>query len=564
MSPNRKSFTKKASVLTGVAASLFLLAHGAPSVAQESKSSTGDRASSENRCASLAQLKLDQMDIKTAAIQPERASVPGANLPNMTGTPGVGPQVAGLPAFCRVTGSMHPETGSDIRFEVWMPQEGWDGRFNGANSGGLAGYINYNDLAAAIRAGQAAAGSDTGHIASPGDGTWAKGHPEKVTDYGWRAVHLTAVVGKKLVAAYYGRGPDHSYFIGCSNGGRQALIQAARFPEDYDGIVAGAPAAALTDVAVSMVNVVQSQMPPGAAIRPEQAQLLQSEVLKQCDAVDGQTDGLIADPRKCKFDASKLACGVSDSPQCFAQPQIKALKQIHAGARDKSGRPVAFGYPPSGAEVGNPVPAFGWEGTILAKFQTVSNGKTLSEGILTDLAQPPIATDTTFDFDKDPARLEAALSKTLDAQPDLSKFFERGGKLIMWHGWADPVLAPEASLAFYEAALQKSGARAKDQLRLFMVPGVQHCVGGTGPDAIGQIGAPMPGEQPERSVGAAVQAWVETGRVPDSIVGRRGMIAMAMKPGSPERQRLICALPNRAVLQPGADPDKAASYDCRP
>jgi pimeloyl-ACP methyl ester carboxylesterase len=447
---------------------------------------------------------------------------------------------------------------------VWMPQEGWDGRFNGANSGGLAGYINYNDLAAGIRAGQAVAGSDTGHKASPGDGTWAKGHPERVRDYGWRAVHLTAVVGKRLVAAFYGRVADHSYFIGCSNGGRQALMEASRFPEDYDGIVSGAPAVSLTDVTGAMINAIQAQLPPGATIRPEQAHLLQSEVLKQCDATDGQTDDLIADPGQCKFDASKLACGVSESPQCFTQPQIKALQQIHAGARDKSGRLVAFGYPPSGAEVGNPAQAFGWDGNILAKFQSVSGEKTLSEAILTDLAPTPIATDATFDFDRDPARLRAALGADLDAQPNLSRFFARGGKLIMWHGWADPILPPESSVAFYEAALQKSGARAKDQFRLFMIPGVQHCVGGTGADAIGQIGAPMPGEQPERSVGAAIQAWVETGHLPDSIVGRRGMITMAMKPGAPELQRLLCAYPNRAVLRQGTDPDQASSYDCRP
>jgi hypothetical protein len=561
-----KPLTRTVAPLSGVAVAFFLtLGPSTPAAALESTSGPGaEAAAAADRCTTLSGLKLDQVAIESAAIQPARVPVPGANLPSMTGAPGAGPQVAGLPAFCRVTGSMHPTADSDIRFEVWMPQEGWDGRFNGANSGGLAGYINYNDLAAAIRAGQAVAGSDTGHNAAPGDGTWAKGHPEKVKDYGWRAVHLTAVVGKKLVAAFYGRPAQHAYFIGCSNGGRQALIEASRFPEDYDGIVSGAPAIALTDVTGSMINAIQAQMPPGTAIRPEQASLLQGEALKQCDAADGQTDGLIADPRACKFDASKLACGVSDSPQCFTQPQVKALERIHAGARDKAGRFVAFGYPPSGAEVGNPVKAFGWDGNILANFHSVSGGKTLSEGILTDLAPTPIATDATFDFNRDPARLKAALGADIDARPGLTQFFARGGKLIMWHGWADPILPPESSVAFYEAALRESGARAKDQLRLFMVPGVQHCVGGTGPDAVGQIGAPMAGEQPERSVGAAIQAWVETGRVPDSIVGRRGMIAMAMKPGTPERQRLLCAYPKRAVLQEGADPDKAASYVCRP
>jgi hypothetical protein len=564
MSCHSKSLTGAAAMLAPVAAALFLtLAPGTPAAAHDPTPTADAQGAATDRCAALAGLQLDRVAIQSAVIQPPRVPVPGANLPNMTGAPGAGAPVAGLPAFCRVTGSMHPAADSDIHFEVWMPQEGWDGRFNGANSGGLAGYINYNDLAAAIRAGQAVAGSDTGHNALPGDSAWAKGHPEKVKDYGWRALHLTAVVGKKLVAAFYGRRPDHAYFIGCSNGGRQALMEASRFPEDYDGLVAGAPAMSLTDDAGAMINVIQAQMPPGAAIRPEQAAVLQSEVLKQCDATDGQPDGLVADPRACKFDASKLACGVSDSQQCFTHPQIEALERIHAGARDKTGRPVVFGYPPSGAEVGNPVKAFGWEGNILAKFQAVSAGKTLSEGLLTDLPPSPIATDTTFDFNRDLARLKAALGADLDAQPDLSRFFARGGKLILWHGWADPILPPETSVAFYEAALRKSGVKAQEQLRLFMVPGVQHCVGGTGPDAIGQIGAPPPGEPPERSVGAAIQAWVESGRVPNSIVGRRGMIAMAMNPGTPERQRLICAYPARAVLQQGADPDKAVSYSCQ-
>lgn len=558
--PSLKPLAMAAILLLGAATGAYVVVGGSsPAVAQLAALT----APAEDHCAPLAGLRLDKVEIESAKLQPANDPVPGASLPSMTGTPGAGPKVAGLPAFCRVTGSIHPEPGSDIRFEAWLPKDGWDGRFNGANSGGLAGYINYNDLAAGIRAGQAVAGSDTGHSASPGDGTWAKGHPEKVRDYGWRAVHLTTVTAKKLIAAYYGRGPDHSYFIGCSNGGRQALIEAGRFPDDFDGIVAGAPAARLTDVTASTINAIQAQTPLGTEIRPEQAELLQAEVIKQCDSADGQADGLVADPRQCKFDASKLACGASDSPQCFTQPQIAALNQIHAGPHDKAGHLIAVGYPPSGAESGSPVKAMGWEGNILAKFRGMA-GKTLSEEILTNFAAAPIATDATFDFNRDPARLKALLGKDLDAQPDFSRFFARGGKLIMWHGWADPILPPEASVAFYEAALRKSGPKAKDGLRLFMLPGVQHCVGGSGPDAIGQIGAPLPTEKPERSVGAAIQAWVEQGRVPDSIVGRRGMIAMAMHPDAPEKQRLICAYPAHAVLQPGADPDKASSYDCRP
>jgi Tannase and feruloyl esterase len=532
--------------------------------AQQSPAVASSATAVDEKCTKLKELQIDQVAIESANLQPAKLPVAGANYPSMTGVPGTGPQLSGLPAFCRVIGSIHPEAGSNIRFEVWLPQQDWDGRFNGANSGGLAGYINYNDLSAAIRAGQAVAGSDTGHVGAPADGTWAKGHPEKVRDYGWRAVHLTTVVGKKFVTEYYGSGPRHSYFIGCSNGGRQALIEAARFPEDYDGIVAGAPASSWTGIAATMINTIQAQSAPDAALRAEQIALLQSEVIKQCDANDGQVDGLIADPRQCKFDASKLACGVSDSPQCFSKAQVTAVTRIHNGVRDKNGKLIAYGFPPSGAEVGNPVKAFGWDGNIVAKFQPVTSDKTFSNSLLNDLAPTPIATDETFDFTRDLPRVKKVLAADLDAQPDLSKFFARGGKLIMWHGWADPILPPEPSVAFYEAAVRKSGTKATENMKLFMVPGVQHCVGGTGPDALGQIGAPMPGEQPERSVGAAIQAWVESARVPDTIVARRGMIQSMMKPAATERQRLLCAYPKKAVLKANADPDQASSYECRP
>ncbi len=513
-------------------------------------------------CAALDRVTLASTEILSATLHPAGEPVPGAKAPSMTGTPGAGPTISGLPAFCRVTGAFHPTPDSDIRFEVWLPAQGWDGRFNGANSGGLAGYINYLDLSAALKAGQATAGSDVGHAMLPGDATWAKGHPEKVRDYGWRGVHLTTVAAKQLIKAYYGRGPDFSYFIGCSNGGRQGLIEASRFPEDYDGIVAGAPAMSLTDTVLSMVNAVQAQLPTGAAIRPEQAGFLQAEVLKQCDAGDGQVDGLIADPRLCRFDARKLACTANASAQCFTSPQISALQRIHAGARDKTGMRQGWGYLPSGGEVGKPVKQFGWEGNILVSFKSPLGPQTLSEGILTQLAPTPIATDTTFDFNRDPARLVAALGADLDAKPDLTRYFARGGKLIIWHGWSDPLLPAESSIAYYQKALRQSGPKAASQMRLFMVPGVQHCAGGPGPDALGQIGAPMPTDTPERSVGAAIQQWVEKGHAPEAITGRRDMIMSMMKPGGAERQRLICAFPKTAVLTSGQDPDKAASYTC--
>src|SRR6185437_4014286 len=203
-------------------------------------------------------IKLDGVEILSATDQRAGSPVEGARMPGMTGNPGEGALVAGLPAFCRVVGRIHPEPGSDIHFEVWMPSAGWDGRFNGVGTGGFAGSIDYLTLGLALKSGQASASTDTGHSGNASESAWAKDHPERVRDYGWRAVHLTTAAAKQLVTRFYGRSPDHSYFIGCSNGGRQGLMEASRFPRDYDGILAGAPAAVWTDLAMSMINVVQA------------------------------------------------------------------------------------------------------------------------------------------------------------------------------------------------------------------------------------------------------------------------------------------------------------------
>jgi feruloyl esterase len=312
-----------------------------------------------------------------------------------------------------------------------------------------------------------------------------------------------------------------------------------------------------------MINVLQAQNPAGAAIRPEQASLISDEVLKQCDGLDGQSDGLVDDPRQCHFDSNKLACGTNPSSQCFSPPQIAALDRINQGAWSSQGRPVGLGFPATGAESGKPVKQMGWEGNLLARFKSVAGPDTLSNGILKYFPKRPFATDDTFNFDTHPARLVRELGRDIDARPNLSRFFARGGKLIVWHGWADPVLPPMASVNYYHAALRQSGSRSSANMRLFMLPGVTHCVGGPGPDAIGQIGAPKPTDDPAASVGAAIQHWVEKGRVPESIVGRTGMVALMMNPKAATSERLVCAFPKRVVLIAGQDPGKAASYSCQ-
>lgn len=514
-------------------------------------------------CELLAGLDLPDVEIVTAAAMPAGADVPHVGLMTMFGTPASQPVARGLPAFCRVAGYIRPEPGSEIGFELWLPADGWDGRLYGVGIGGFAGAIDYYTLGAAVKAGQAGVATDTGHKGSGTQSAWAKGHPAKVRDYASRGIHLSTVTAKQLVAAHYGRRPEHSYFVGCSGGGRQGLMEAALYPEDYDGIVSGAPAASVTELMLAMVNALQAQQPEGSKIRPEQVKLLQDEVLGQCDAGDGQSDGLVADPRQCRFDASRLACGASKSEQCFGAPQVAALERILAGPRNSAGKRLAAAYLPSGSEAGNPFPPLGWEGYLVSAKGAPSGAQLLADGFLGDLIQQPFSTPEDFDFDTDPARLLAA-AREMDAPLDLGRFFARGGKLIFWHGWADAAIPPEATLRYHREMLRASGPKAEASTRLFMVPGVQHCFGGLGPDSFGHSSAPQQGDTPQRSLVAALQAWVEGERAaPDTLVGRRGHGGfMGMPVPNPERQRLLCAWPKQAVLNAGGDPDKAADYVC--
>ena len=564
--PKKRWILSTTALLCGMAGAAYLVSAGGTVARAQPVSApaapVSASAMSADACAGLASLKLANVEIVSATAEAAGAPVAGARGPDMSGKPGGGMQIAGLPAFCRVAGRIHPVPGSDIHFEVWMPAQ-WDGRFSGIGIGGFAGFIDYMSLGLTVKAGQAGLATDTGHEGGSMESGWAKGRPERVTDYGWRAIHLSTVAAKQLVRAYYQRPADHSYFIGCSGGGRQGLMEAARFPQDYDGILSGAPAASFTELVLAMTNALQAQLPPGAAIRPEQAKFLRQEVLAQCDAADGLADGLVADPRQCHFDASKLACGTSSSPQCFSAPQIAALHRIHAGPRDAAGRQLAGGFLPSGSEPGNPAPPLGWDGYFLAKPGVRPGSDYLAGGVLGDFIPHPFATVASFDFNRDTPRLRAAMARDIDAPSDLRRFFARGGKLILWHGWADGAIPPDNTLRWRAAMLRSTGAAARQSSQLFMVPGVQHCLGGDGPDSFGQLNAPAPTDSPERSLSASLQAWVEQGRMPQSVVGRRGMGGlMGMPSAGVERQKLLCAWPKKSVLRPGEDPDKAASYTC--
>ena len=290
-------------------------------------------------CESLRQLSLPDTSITTA----ETVSAGSFT------APGVAQPIATLPAFCRVAGTIRPSKDSDIQFEVWMPASDWNGKFFGVGNGGYAGAIAYGGLASAIRESYAAASTDTGHQAGGRDASWALKHPEKIIDFGHRAIHLTAVNGKAIVKAFYGDAPKRSYFSSCSNGGRQALMEAQRYPEDYDGIIAGAPANYWTYLlSMAASNVLATMKDPASYIPASKLPAIQAAALAACDTLDSVQDGIIENPGQCHFDPSSLLCKDQESDACLTAPQLTALKKIYGGLPDKSGKSIFPGYPMGG------------------------------------------------------------------------------------------------------------------------------------------------------------------------------------------------------------------------
>lgn len=458
-----------------------------------------------------------------------------------------------MPAFCRVQGVLRPTADSHINFEVWLPEQGWNGRFQGIGNGGFAGAIGYGELAAAVQAGYAAASTDTGHTGELTDARWAKDHPEKVIDYGWRGIHLTAVAGKALTTAFYGAAPRRAYFISCSNGGRQGLMEAQRFPEDYDGIIAGAPAYNATQLFTGFIWNNRALNMPGARITPAKTPAIEAAVLARCDAVDSARDGLVSDPTACRFDAQELRCSGAETDACLTEPQIAALTAIRQGPRTSKGRQIYFGFPPGGEGRG------GWNQWIFgAQANTSVQSRFGSNFARYMLGGPETWEPADFDFDGAIAR---SLHQTLDAtDPDLSRFAARGGKLVLYHGWSDAAIPATGTIAYHDQVRRKIGARKTDaSLRLFMSPGVGHCSGGSGPSDFDQAGAWSPGRDASNSLGAALVAWVEQGRAPEQVIARQP----GAPAGAPVRTGLLCAHPARATLTPGADPMRAESFSCR-
>lgn len=462
-----------------------------------------------------------------------------------------------LPGFCRVVLHAHPSADSDIAIEAWMPLAGWNGKLQGIGNGGFAGQIDDFELGAGVAKGYATVATDAGHAAPVWDASWALNHPEKVADFGHRGIHEMTRVARLLTAQYYGSAPRRAYFAGCSDGGREALMEAQRYPQDYDGILAGDPANDWT--ALQSSGVIDTQTltaTPESFIPQAKIPVIAHAVLAACDALDGVRDGILNDPRQCHFDPATIQCKPGDdTTACLTAPQVSTLRAIYAGVHDASGRAIFPGYLP-GAEEG----PSGWGLWITGPAPGRSVIAALGRAYFSNMVYDDPHWDMkTFSLG---TGLQAARQKTaaaLDAvNPDLSAFRSRGGKLILYHGWDDPAIPALSTVDYYQAVRAKMGAEVTGSFaRLFMLPGVQHCIGGPGADNIGASGATM-ATDPEHNARLALENWVEKGTAPSTFIATRGFAV-----GQPSAMtRLLCPFPQSAKYDGSGDANSTASYVC--
>lgn len=510
------------------------------------------RLAAQRSCESLATLALTNATITSAVSIPTGSFKPPAG-------PGQPAPSADLPAFCRVAGVAKPTADSEIKFEVWLPATGWNGKFQQVGNGGYAGTIPLAAMAQPLLRGYAAAGTDDGHTGGI-DNSWAIGHPEKVIDFGYRAVHETSVQAKAIVRAFYGKDLARSYFVGCSDGGREGLMEAQRFPEDFIGIVAGAPANAWTHLQFAGVwNERALHDDPAGYIPPSKLPVLQKAAVAACDALDGVEDGLIENPRRCHFDPVVTQCKDADAPTCLTAPQVEAARKIYRGAHNpRTGARIFPGYSPGTEAVpGNWAVWMTGAGAGQASIGSIFGNSFFADFVF----ENPKWDFRTLNFDDDVKMADAKFASVLDStNPNMTPFKARGGKLIQYHGWGDAAIAPQSSVDYYESVLAKMGKKTQDFYRLFMVPGMSHCGGGLGANVFGN-GASIPQADATHDVVIALDRWVEQGATPDQIIATRFV------DGNPAKgvamTRPLCPYPKEAHYKGTGDTNVAANFACR-
>jgi feruloyl esterase len=477
-------------------------------------------------CENLAKLALPNAKIDVAQ------SAPAGDLSFDVKRPGTKPQnFKNLPAFCRVAATLRPSSDSDIKTEVWLPAN-WNGKLVAYGNGNWAGAISYAAMAGGLRKGYAVTSTDTGHAAISTDGSWSFGHPEKMVDFGWRSEHEMTEKAKAIVTAFYGNAAKRAYWSGCSTGGRQGLMAATRFPDDFDGIVASTPSNPRANRNGWQLWATQmAHKTPDSPIDEDKLKVLHQAAVKACDAIDGVRDGLIDNPKLCKFDPAVALCKAGqDKASCLSPAQVATAKALYSPGRFSNGQEYHPGLEP-GSEIG-------WE-ALTATEPEVQAAVNYSLTVHKD----PKWDWKTFNADTD-----VPLAQKTDVYPvdvtstDVSKFLAHKGKMIMSHGWADPSVTPNRTVNYYNSVL-KTTPNAADSVRLFMVPSMGHCGGGDGPNSFDLV--------------TALDQWVEKGIAPQQVLASR------IQGGKVVRTRPLCPYPQVARYKGTGSIDEAANFVCR-
>ena len=471
-------------------------------------------------CESLASLVIPHGVVTLA--QP---IAPGAfNAPSGRTGGGAQSPFAKLGSFCRVAVTLKPAANSDIKAEVWLPMAGWNGKLQVVGNGGFAGTISYPAMATALAAGYATASTDTGHT-GPSSNTFA--NHDALIDFAHRAIHETAVAAKAAVDGFFGDAPKLSYFNGCSTGGRQAVTAAQRYPDDFDGIVAGAPASHTSTQAFGQIWFYQALADPASALSREKLTLLHDGVLNACDDLDGAKDGVLENPLACKFDPKVLACKQgSDTASCLTEAQVDGVRRIYAGpSNPRTGRQIFAGLE-RGSELGwSAVPV----GYAVDYFKYI-------------VFKDPNWDPKTLNFDSHVEQASKGDNLVFDAtDPDISRFTRRGGKLVMYQGWGEPGIPPGNLVRYYEQIRHKS-SEAGDSVRVFMVPGMGHCGGGNGTSTFDMV--------------SALDGWRDGGKAPQQVNAYR------VRDGRVDRTRPLCAWPAAAKYKGTGSIDDAENFAC--
>lgn len=480
------------------------------------------------------------------------------SLPDMTITgtttvagsfsPPTGRAVEGLPSFCRVSATLKPSPVSDVRIEIWLPSAGWNHKLQAVGNGGLAGVISYGALAAAVKAGYASVSTDTGHVEA--DTSWLP-NEEKERDYGYRAIHGMTVAAKAVLKRFYGNEPKRSYFNGCSTGGGQGLGEAQLYPQDFDGILAGAPANFQTRLrAAGIWDFQAASKNPASHLPKEKLAMITAAVLKDCGGQFGSSDGFLSDdPRACRFDPEELLCkSGQDAAPCLTAPQVEAVKMIYGGMVDPGAKQRL------------------WPG-LMRGSEAAGGGSWESTGINGPTPFPPVAQfysmavleNPNVDFrtiDAAGAAEKAAMKFGYinHTSTDLDAFLRRGGKLLLYHGWADPLISSANTINYYGAVMAAMQQKkhvddatalqdVEKSARLFMVPGMGHCGGGPGPDKFDGIGA--------------LDRWVDQGMAPEKI------IASHITGNATTFSRPLCPYPQVAEYSGSGDRKDASTWVCK-